>query len=97
MSDAFLSNISKVASILAMWLTNGTGYVRRGPDLWVVYALVLTGLHNVGKIKDVDSEVNNLLLKRNDTHKCKIVPCLCLLALRSTFAKLGLVKYTCFS
>lgn len=82
---------------MAMWLANGTGYVRRGPDLWVVYALVLTGLHNVGKIKDVDSKVNNLLLKRDNTYKCKIIPCLYFLALRSIFAKLALVKYTCFS
>lgn len=71
MSDAFLSNISKVASILAMWLANDTGYVRRGPDLWLVYALVLTGLHNVGKIKDVDSKVTSLLPKRDYTLKGK--------------------------
>lgn len=71
-----------------MWLANGSGYVRRGPDLWLVYALVLTGLHNVGKIKDVDSKVNTLLLKRDDTQKCKIVPRLYILALCSTFTKL---------
>lgn len=97
MSDAFISNISKVASILAMWLANGTGCVRRGPDLWLVCALVLTGLHNVGKIKDVDSKVNSLLPKRDDTPECKIVPRLYLLAARSAFMALALVKYTCFS
>lgn len=77
MSDAFLLNISKVASISAMWLANGTSYVRRGPDLWLVHELVLTGLHNVGKIKDVDSKGNSLLPRRHDTPESKIVPSLC--------------------